>query len=179
MNLTNESGGRGRAAFPVLVLLACVGLAIGSVQAAESKDAAAVKPKTFAVNDKTLVAWVYLANTTQRAGSVLTLIDDQERFDAIVFGERAPGKWMAGSDFFRRTQADQSNYPPETADDQTLVQMAVVYDKQAVTVFRNGDRYAHYTIDQPQSFDEDVTVLLGLRHVGQMGEIGFLSGIFE
>ena len=68
------------------------------------------------IHDKTLVAWVSLANLSQLAGSALTLIDDRERFDAIVFGERAPRRWMAGSDFFRRTPGDQSAYPPETAD---------------------------------------------------------------
>ena len=44
------------------------------------------------IRDKTLVAWVSLTNLSQRAGSALTLIDEHERFDAIVFGERAPGK---------------------------------------------------------------------------------------
>ena len=63
--------------------------------------------------DKTLVAWVSLADTTQRAGSALTLIDPAERFDAIVFAEIEPGKWMAGSDHFQRTQREQSAFPVE------------------------------------------------------------------
>ena len=55
--------------------------------------------------DKTLVSWVALANTTQQGGSVLTIQCD-DRFDAIVFGERASGKWMAGSDSFRRRKRE-------------------------------------------------------------------------
>ncbi len=55
--------------------------------------------------DKTLVAWVYLADTTQRAGS----------------------------EFFRRTPADQSAYPPETAGGKTLLQFAIVYDEHLIT----------------------------------------------
>ena len=50
--------------------------------------------------DKTLVAWVSPANLNQQGGSVLT-IQSGDRFDAIVFGERARGKWMAGSNFFQ------------------------------------------------------------------------------
>jgi hypothetical protein len=42
------------------------------------------------IGDKTLVAWVYLDNTTQRGGSALTLDDQASHFDGIIFGERAP-----------------------------------------------------------------------------------------
>ena len=51
------------------------------------------------VTDKTLVSWVSLDNLTQRGGSVLT-IQYQDKFDAIVFGEKHPVRWMAGSNFF-------------------------------------------------------------------------------
>ncbi len=131
------------------------------------------------IRDKTLVAWVSLTNLSQRAGSALTLIDEHERFDAIVFGERAPGKWMAGSDFFRRTPGDQSAYPSETADDKTIVMVAVVYKDDFITIYREGKRYSHYQIDKPQSFNVDATVLIGLRYIGHMGKIGFLSGAIE
>ena len=58
------------------------------------------------MQDKTLVVWAAPANLTQRGGSVLTLEDPQDHSVAIVFGEIAPMKWMAGSDGFRRTQKD-------------------------------------------------------------------------
>jgi len=129
--------------------------------------------------DKTLVAWVRLANLSQRGGSALTLIDDRERFDAIVFGERVPGRWMAGSDFFRRTPSDQTAHPSETADERTLVRIAIVYDGDVITTYRDREQYVRYQIDQPQSFSIDDTVLIGLRYVGHMGEIGFLAGAIE
>jgi len=72
-----------------------IGLGMGSVCGAVA-----------AGNDKTLVSWVCLADTTQRGGSALT-IQVGERFDGIVFGEKESGKWMAGSDVFTRTQGDQ------------------------------------------------------------------------
>ena len=36
-------------------------------------------------------------------------------FDGIVFGELSPAKWMAGSDFHRRTDRRQDAWPAETA----------------------------------------------------------------
>jgi len=131
------------------------------------------------LTDKTLVAWAYPGNLTQRGGSLLTLIDEWERFDAVVFGERSLGKWMAGSDFFHRTPADQSAYPPETADDKTLVQIAIAYKKNVIIIYRNSRQYARYQNVKPQSFDQDVTVLLGLRYIGHEGKIGFFAGAIE
>jgi len=132
-----------------------------------------------AIRDKTLVAWVYLADLTQRGGSVLTLIDDEERFDAIVFGEKVPGKWMAGSDYFRRTQADQSVCLPETADADTMVQMAIVYRGNRITIYRDGKPYACYAIERPQFFGRGTSVLIGLRYLGSMGAIGPFAGAVE
>ncbi len=131
------------------------------------------------ITDKTLVAWVRLADTTQRGGAVLTLIDDAERFDAIVFGEVSPGRWMAGSDFFRRTQKDQASCPVETAGAGSFVQIAIAYRGGEVTIYRNGKRYARYRIARPQPFGPDAKVLIGLRYIGSMGEIGFLAGAVE
>ncbi len=131
------------------------------------------------VTDKTLVAWVSLADTEQRGGSALTLIDTAERFDAIVFGEIAPGRWMAGSDFFNRTHRDQAAFPVETADSTCLIQMAIVYDDLEIRVYRNGKLYSRHKIASPQTFKQDAMVLIGLRYVGGMGEIGFLGGTVE
>jgi hypothetical protein len=61
-------------------LIATAGLAIGGVTAAPGP-----------LQDKTLVAWVYLADTNQQGGSTLTLMEGED-FDAIVFGERQPGR---------------------------------------------------------------------------------------
>ncbi len=94
---------------------------------ASSGQSAETKP----LQDKTLVVWAAPANLTQRGGSVLTLEDPQDHFDGIVFGEIAPTKWMAGSDGFCRTQKDQSAYFAETADANTLVQMASIREPPA------------------------------------------------
>ena len=131
------------------------------------------------LQDKTLVAWVTPANVSQRGGSALTLIDPAEHFDAIVLGEVAEGRWMAGSDFFRRTHQEQANWPAESADPKALVQIAVSYRGNQVTLFRNGKEYAAYAVGQAQPFGDDAMVLLGLRYLGEMGEIGYFAGAIE
>lgn len=146
---------------------------------ADAALAADKRPVNKTLLDKTLVAWVRPANTTQRGGSLLTLIDRAERFDAVVFGEIAAGKWMAGSDFFRRTRRDQASCPVETADPETLVQVAVVYDDNQIRLYRNGKPYSTHKITRPQVFRHDAMVLIGLRYVGAMGEIGFFAGSIE
>ncbi len=133
-------------------------LLAASVQAKETE-------KPAMILDKTLVAWVYPANLTQRGGSVLTLDDTQGCFDGIVFGEIAPGKWMAGSDHLRRSQKDQAAGPAETAGSNTRVQVAVVYKGRQVVVYRDGKEYARYQIAEPQAFGPDSVAVLGLRHL--------------
>jgi len=132
------------------------------------------------IRDKTLVAWVSPANLTHKGGSVLT-IQENETFDAVVLGERVAGRWMAGSDFFRRTQNEneQAACAPETADARTLVQVAIAYKGNQVSIYRNGTPYATYAVREAQSFGKTAFVLLGLRYLGEMGEIGFFTGAVE
>ena len=96
-----------------------------------------------ALKDKTLVAWIAPANLTQRGGSALT-IQRGDQFDGIVFGEKVAGKWMAGSDGFTRTQQDQFAGAVETADSKTLIQMAIVYKGNQISIYRNGKPYVSY-----------------------------------
>ena len=122
-----------------------------------------------ALKDKTLVVWVAPANFTQRGGSALTIDNNRGRFDGIVFGEIAPGKWMAGSDTFLRTERNQAAFPAETSDAKTFVQMAMVYEGTQVTAFRNGVQYSQHAIGAPQSFGVRSAVVIGKRHLTQNG----------
>ena len=131
------------------------------------------------LNDKTLVAWVAPANLEQRGGSVLSIDDQQGHFDGIVFGEKASGKWMAGSEGFARTKQDQSSFPLETADAKTLVQIAMVYHGKQITTYRNGVEYSQYEIaGEPQSFGSQSVVIIGKRHLKQSGN-GHFAGAIE
>ncbi len=126
--------------------------------------------------DKTLVSWVALTNKDHRAGSVLT-IQLGDRFDGIVFAERAANKWMAGSNFFRRTQKSPDQNTAETADSKTIVQMAIVYRDDGIQMYRNGELYAAYSAKNIDllSSNENIAVF-GLRHVGGDGSI---SGLID
>ena len=141
-------------------------------------NAAAASPIPV-LSDKTMVAWATVSDRAQRGGSLLTVQED-EWFDAIVFGERVPERWMAGSDFFRRTQAEEGQVQcvSETAALTELVQLAVVYAGKQITLYRNGLAYSSYEVDSQQRF-EDYSLMLGLRYLGAMGAIGFYRGNIE
>lgn len=126
----------------------------------------AATPDDAPLVDKTLVAWVAPANLDQRGGSVLTIDDGDSHFDAIVLGELAPARWMAGSDGFARTPRNQDAYPPETVGPDGLVQLAIVYRGDEVTVYRDGAIYSRHRIARPQPFRPDSLVLIGPRHLG-------------
>jgi beta-fructofuranosidase len=118
------------------------------------------------LRDKTLVAWVAPATLDERGGSALTLDDAQSHFDGIVFGEIAPKRWMAGSDFYHRTEKDQQNRTEESAGAAAFVQIAIAYQGRQVTIYRNGELYANYMMPAaPQEFGSNSVVMFGRRHL--------------
>jgi beta-fructofuranosidase len=144
--------------------------------------AVAVVPSTAAAaaaitGEKTLVAWAAPANLNQRGGSVLSLDDREAHFDGIVFGEIAPRRWMAGSDFYRRTLRAQEELPQETADPSTLVQIAIVYQKDGVSVYRNGSLYSHHAVTEQAAFGKGSAVMMGLRHLDAQDGACFAGSI--
>ncbi len=134
------------------LMIACTAFLICTAESAET--------------DKTLVSWVRLDNLSQRGGSVLT-IQSGDQFDGIVFGELQAGKWMPGSNSFKRTQRAQEEYLPETADGGTFIQMAIAYEADQIQVYRNGELYASYDAKNIDLLSPDHNIaVFGLRHVG-------------
>jgi len=131
------------------------------------------------IADKTLVVWAAPANLTQRGGSLLTIEKPGGVFDAIVLGELATSKWMAGSNTFSRTKKEQESFPIETADGETLVQIAIVYRGKQITIYRNAKQYADYTADGSERFPLDSVALLGLRHLGAKPNDRFFTGSID
>jgi len=126
----------------------------------------AQSPEKAAGTDKTLVSWVTLDNTTQQSGSALT-IQAGDKFDGIVFGEKAEGKWMAGSNYYARTQGNQQANAVEKADAKTLIQMAIVYQGNQISIYRNGKPYASYEAGNIDLLSaKDNMAVFGLRHDG-------------
>ena len=93
------------------------------------------------IHEKTLEAWVSLSNLDQRGGGVIGLDTPKEQiFDSIVFGEINPGHWLAGSDFYHRSQDPGGTV--ETAQPGEFIHIVIVYAKDnSITVYRNGKRY--------------------------------------
>ncbi|MCB9672549.1 MAG: hypothetical protein H6734_23940 [Alphaproteobacteria bacterium] len=120
------------------------------------------------LTSKTLVSTVRINDLVVRSGSVLTIVNSAETvFDAIVWAERQPFRWMAGSDFFRRT-IDLANQADHT-DTASFHTMAIVYDvsgaSQTITVCRDGVAVGDaYTTTNIASFGTTSQALFGLRH---------------
>jgi hypothetical protein len=88
-----------------------------------------------------------------------------ETFDAIVYGEREPGQWMAGSNDFVRTQSFHG--PIEKEASRRPVHVAIVYSADGtITGYRNGRPYGQpYKSSGPLHFKAGkAEVLFGLRH---------------
>ena len=96
--------------------------------------------QSFVLGEKTLEAWVKLDNLKQRGGAAISVHTNDGKFDAIVFGERQPGKWMAGSDFFRRTK--DLIAPLEESAANEFVHVAISYSNDGtIACYRNGRPY--------------------------------------
>ena len=118
------------------------------------------------LRQKTLEAWVKLDNLTQSGGGVVSLqTPDGNLFDAIVYGEREPAKWMAGSNGFVRTQSFSGLAEADAAKE--MVQFAIAYDEDGtIRGYRNGQPYGQpYRSVGLQPFAAGkAVVLIGCRH---------------
>lgn len=132
---------------------------------------------------KTLEAWVSLATLDQRGGGVITIENiGGGVFDSIVFGEKQPGHWLAGSNNGVRTQ--NVGGPPEQALRSALIHVAIAYQPDGrIELYRNGLPYgqgftpakekgALHAFAQGQA-----RLLFGRRHTG--GGNAFLRGEIE
>lgn len=135
-----------------------------------------------ALHEKTLVAWVTVSDRASRGGSVLTLEQPAtQRFDALVFGELAEGRWMPGSELLRRSPeaATVAAWPAEQAGPDELVQIAAVYSGNEVTLYRNAAEYGRQAVAEPFAFEQDCALLLGLRHLGAGRPNCFFAGSID
>lgn len=142
---------------------------------------------------KTLVASLKLDGLNQQGGGVVTVqTPEGEVFDAIVYGEQEARKWLAGSNFFARTQSFVG--PPEvsTSDSEWLHVALVtqptdtpvladtpepVGSQSRVTFYRNGKVYGQsYTTSSIRFEPGNWQVLLGMRHGTAAGSNRMLKG---
>ncbi|MDP1592253.1 MAG: DUF1553 domain-containing protein, partial [Prosthecobacter sp.] len=130
---------------------------------------------------KTLEAWVMLDNLTQRGGGVLTVQGkDGVLFDSIVFAEKTPAHWVAGSNFFDRSELFEG--PPETEAATRPVHVAVVYQADGtITGYRDGKPYGRtYRKAPAATFEAEASqILLGCRHGSPSGNRALTGRIFR
>ena len=92
---------------------------------------------------KTLVACVTLHDLSKTAGAVISVINTAANFDALVFAEINPGKWIAGSDFDRTKDVA---FSAESTTEEKFC-LAATYDNRlkndrgAIQLYRNGIKY--------------------------------------
>ena len=133
------------------------------------------------IRQKTLEAWVSLATLDQSGGGVVTIEDANGKvFDAIVFAEKEPRHWVAGSNNFRRSK--NAGGPEENSSPDELIHIAITYGEEGmIAVYRNGAPYGNAwksSDPSPVPFTAgDAHVLLGRRHTG--GGRPFLAGEIE
>lgn len=130
---------------------------------------------------KTLEAWVQLATLQQAGGGVIGVqTTDGNRFDSIVFAEREPNRWMAGSEGYARYQSFQGAEEAEAA--QRMVHVALVYSEDGtIAAFRDGVPYGkpydsgEVVVYEPGS----AQLVFGLRHGVEAGGNRLLAGAIE
>ncbi len=127
---------------------------------------ASAGPLTRPLRAKTLEAWVIPAGLEQRGGGIIGVQSlGGEVFDSIVFAEREPRRWLAGSNFFERTQ--DFGGPAEKEGEGKPIHLAMVWDVDgSITGYRDGTVYGKpYRSSGPVLFaPEAAEVVLGMRH---------------
>ncbi len=125
---------------------------------------ARTKPLVKPLAEKTLEAWVQVADLKQRGGGVISLqTTNGSIFDAIVYGEREAQRWMAGSEGFGRYQSFGT---ADETDSVNLIHVAITYAADgAITGYRNGTPYGTAYKKSLQKYAAKTTeVVFGLRH---------------
>ena len=134
-------------------------------------------PKT--ITEKTLEAWVSMDDFEQRGGGVLTIqTPNGVIFDSIVFAERDPRQWLAGSNVFARTEPFGGER--ENASVGEPIHIAIVYSADGtITGYRNGKPYGNsYKKGTPVTYQADDAILsFGVRHLPAGGNRLFVGRI--
>jgi hypothetical protein len=129
-------------------------------------DYAVTVPLSRELRARTLAVRVLLADLKQRGGAPISLQTlDGGVFDAIVFGEQEPGRWMAGSNGFVRTRSFTGAVEYEA--DRRPVHLAITYGLDGtITGYRDGKLYGRpYKVTGPVPFPAGKAQLVfGLRH---------------
>jgi len=132
------------------------------------------------IRQKTLEAWVRLKTYDQGGGAAVSLqTTDGSVFDAIVYAEREPRRWMAGSNGFARTAPFNGIDEVEAQD--RFIHVAIVYQQDGSIIgYREGQPYG--TAFRPGDLQiyapGSAQLVFGLRH-GPPGGNRLLQGSID
>jgi hypothetical protein len=121
------------------------------------------------LSEKTLEAWIRVDDLNQGGGGVISLQTSNGLiFDSIVFAEREPKRWMAGSDGFSRYESFEAS---DETDRENLIHLAITYAADGtITGYRNGVPYGRsYKKNLPTYAAKTSEVVFGLRHGVEAG----------
>ena len=118
------------------------------------------------IEEKTLLAWLYIDDLDITHGAPIGIQQtSMDSFDAIVYAERQPRSWMAGSSNFQRTQ----DFDPGFEEKETgeLVYMAISYEDKGgahIIGYRNGEVIGEYAQGAIATWEAgDVEAIFGIR----------------
>lgn len=134
-------------------------------------------PKTLTA--KTLEAWVQLDDLKQQGGGVITVQHkDGGLFDSLVFAEKKSAHWVAGSNFFERSELFEGSAESEATT--RPVHVAIVYQADGtIRGYREGQPYGRtYRKAPAATFEADQSqILFGCRHGNPSGNRGLRARI--
>ncbi len=118
------------------------------------------------IKEKTLEVFVQLDSLDERGGGAISIETlNGVVFDSIVFAEREPKQWMAGSNGFVRTDSFQG--PAESDAKNRPIHFSIVYEADGTIVgYRDGKPYGR-TVRKSglQTYPANQTeIIFGLRH---------------
>ncbi len=122
------------------------------------------EPLDRSLGAKTLEVVLTMSDFQQKAGGVMTVQEmGGNRFDSLVYAERRPGEWMAGSNNFQRTD----DFGGAAESDTGPVHLALVYEADGtIRAYRNGQPYGKSYRKAPlvDFASASSQVAFGLRH---------------
>ena len=135
------------------------------------------------IEEKTLMTWVSLDSLASTKGSALALDKvSEDQYNGIVYAERHPNQWMAGSSWFRRTEDF-----PKTVNEQNegeMVYLAFTYEDiggiYKITGYRNGVSLGSYEKGNIKTWPTgDAEAIWGKRHTAGLWGPGELNAHIE
>jgi hypothetical protein len=138
----------------------------GAVVLDDAESYVETEPLPVSLRAKTIEALVQLSDLDQRGGGVISVQSKGgETFDAIVFGEREPMRWMAGSNGLVRTLKFGGLQEEDAV--KRPVHITIVYHEDGkIERYRDGQLYGETYQTGVQDYPSGGTVVrFGVRHI--------------